>query len=106
MGPSSPIKRATPQFSALVYCGQTAGCISILSIPLGVEVGLGPDNIVLDAAQLPPKKGARPPNFRLMSIVTKRSPMSATAELYFAQVTLLPNPQNHPVLYNAFQSAM
>ena len=47
-------------------------------MPLGTEVGLGPDDIVLDGAQLlPPKVG----NFRPMSILAKRSPISATAEL-------------------------
>jgi len=38
------------QFSARVYCGQTAGCIMI---PLGTEVAFGPGDIVLDGAQLP-----------------------------------------------------
>ena len=53
-------------------------------MPLGTEVGLGPGDIVLNGAQLSPtKKGARPPNFRSMSIVAKRSPISATAELLF-----------------------
>jgi len=32
------------------------------------------------AIQLPSRKGAQPPNFRPMSIVAKRSPISATAE--------------------------
>ena len=50
MGPSSPFspqKRGTdPQFSARVYCGQTTGWVKM---PLGImEVGLGPDHIVLD----------------------------------------------------------
>jgi len=53
-----------PQFSALVYCGQTAGWIKI---PLGTEVGLGPVDIVLDGAYLPPRGTA--PNFRPMSIM-------------------------------------
>ena len=39
-GHSSP-----PQFSAYVYCGQTAGCMKTL---LGTEVDLGPGHIVLD----------------------------------------------------------
>ena len=53
-------------------------------MPLGTEVGLGPGDIVLDGAQLSPtKKGARPPNFRPMSIVAKRLPISAAAELLF-----------------------
>jgi len=37
---------ASPQFSAHVYCSQTAGWIKM---PVGMEVGLGPGHIVLDA---------------------------------------------------------
>jgi len=33
------------QFSAHVYCGQTAAWIKV---PHGMEIGLGPDDIVLD----------------------------------------------------------
>jgi len=53
-------------------------------MPLGTEVGLGPDDIVLNESQLPPPKKNRgtAPNFRPMSIVAKRSPISATAELF------------------------
>ena len=72
-----PLKVHSPQFSADAYCGQTAECISI---PLGTEVDLGPGDIVLDGDPAPPK-GAQPRNFRPMSIVAQRSPMSATAEL-------------------------
>ena len=55
--PSSKSVRS-PQFSANVYCGQTAECIKM---PLGTEVGLGPDDIVLDGDPAPlPKKGAGP----------------------------------------------
>jgi len=56
-------------------------------MPVGTEVGLGPGDIVLDGVAAPPKrgtappKGTQPPNFRPMSIVAKRSPISATAEL-------------------------
>jgi len=44
-------------------------------IPLGIEVGLGPGDIVLDeewglSSRSP--KLAQPPNFRPMSIVAKR----------------------------------
>jgi len=41
-----------PQFSVHVYCGQTAVCIRI---PLGTQVGLSVDDIVLegDLATLP-----------------------------------------------------
>ena len=48
-------------------------------MPLGTEVCLGPDDIVRWGPASP--KGARPPNFRPMSIVAKRSPILATAEL-------------------------
>ena len=42
-----------PQFSAHVYCGQTAGWIKM---PLGMEVGFGPGYIVLDGDPAPPKR--------------------------------------------------
>jgi len=43
------------QFSAHVYCGQTAGRIKVA---LGTEVGLGPGHIVLDGdPALLPKRG-------------------------------------------------
>jgi len=42
-------------------------------MPLGTEVNLGPGNVVvLDGVAAPPLKGAQPPSFRFMSIVTKR----------------------------------
>jgi len=52
----------SPQFSAHVRCGQTAGWIKM---PLGMEVGLGQGDIVLDGTQLPPpkKKGTQSPIF-------------------------------------------
>jgi len=56
-GPSPlPKKGRRPQFSAHVYCGQTAGWIKMA---LGMEVGLGPSHIVLDGdpAALSPKEG-------------------------------------------------
>ena len=46
-----------PQFTAHVYCGQTAGWIKMA---IGVEVGLGPVHILLDGDAAPlPKKGGR-----------------------------------------------
>jgi len=61
---------APPQFSAHVYCGQTAARIKMA---LGTEVGLGPDDIVLDGDPAPlPKKGAEPSNFRPIFIMAKR----------------------------------
>jgi len=67
----SPKKGCSPQFSAHVYCGQTAAWIKM---PLGTEVSLGLRDIMLDwdpAAS--PLKGHIPTrNFRPMSIVAKR----------------------------------
>ena len=51
-------------------------------MPLGKQVGVGPGHIVLDGDPMgtqPPT--AAPSHFRPMSIVAKRSPISATAEL-------------------------
>jgi len=48
MGTQPPPQKgggAPPQFSAHVYCGQTAGCVKM---PLGMEVGLGPEDFVFD----------------------------------------------------------
>jgi len=65
-----PKKGADSQFSAHLYCGQTAGCIKM---PLGIEVGLeaylytkwhldrsvlSPGNFVLDRHPAPTPKGA------------------------------------------------
>jgi len=67
MGMQLPLpKRGTaPPFSAHVHCDQMAGWIKM---PLGMEVGVGPGDIVLDGDPVPlPKKGAQqPPNFRPM----------------------------------------
>jgi len=66
----SPPKRGTaPQFLSHVYCGQMARWIRM---PLGTEVGLGPDDIVLDGAQLSLRGTA--PNFRPMSTVVNGRP--------------------------------
>ena len=53
--------RASSQFSAHIYCGQTAGWIKMT---LGMEVGLGPGCIVLDEDPAPhSKKDTLPPVF-------------------------------------------
>ena len=57
MGTQPPPKKGgvVPQFSAHIYCGQTAAWIKI---PLGTEVGLGSDDIVFDwDVAPPPQKG-------------------------------------------------
>jgi len=48
----------TLSFLAQICCGQTAGWIKM---PLGVEVGLGQGNIVLDGDPAPPKNGHSTP---------------------------------------------
>jgi len=68
-----PKKGVEPPFSAHTYSGQTAGWIKM---PLGMELGVGPDGGPAPS----PKKGHSLPNFRPMSIVAKRSPISTTAE--------------------------
>ena len=53
-----------------------------IKMPLGMEVGLGPGDFVLDGDPAPlPNKEAEPLNFRPISTVAKRSPISATAEV-------------------------
>jgi len=53
-GPSSPLKGNSPQFSANVHCGQTAGWTMM---SLGTEVGLGPGVCVRWGPSYPQKKG-------------------------------------------------
>jgi len=69
---SSPVPKKgqrPPQFSAHVYCGQTARWIKMA---LSMEVGLSPSHTVLDGdPALLPKKGTRALNFRPISIVAK-----------------------------------
>ena len=69
LAPSSQKRGRSPQFSAHVYRGQTAGCINM---PLGTEVGLSPGDIVLDGDPAPLPKETQPPNFRLSVVVAKR----------------------------------
>jgi len=69
-GPSSPSPKVhSPKFSAHVCCGQMAGWIKM---PLGREIGLSPNDIVLDGAKLPLAQKGWSPNFRPMSIVAKQ----------------------------------
>ena len=69
--PAPPKTRTDPQFSAHVRCSQTAGWTKV---SLSMEVGLGP-GVVLRWGPTSPhliRKGHSLPNFRPMSIVTKR----------------------------------
>jgi len=55
-----PPKEQDPQFSVRICCGQMVGWIKI---PLGMEVGLGPGNFVLDGNPAPPpQKGDGAPS--------------------------------------------
>ena len=58
---------SSPKFSPHVRCGQTAGWTKV---PLGMEVGLGPGDFVLDGDPAPLRKKMTqpPPNFWPMSI--------------------------------------
>ena len=65
MDPAAPPAKGSeppPQFSAHVYCAQTAGWIKMA---LGLEVLLGPGHVVLDGDPAPPPQrgGAEPPIF-------------------------------------------
>jgi len=65
----------------------------MIKMPVGMEVGLGPGDIVLDgcvatAPPFCPQRGtAAPYTFRPMSILAKRSSISASAELLFDHAT-------------------
>jgi len=63
------IKGHGPQFSVHVRCGQTAGWTKL---PFGTEIGLVPDNFVLDGDAPSSRKKVTAPNFRPMSIAAKR----------------------------------
>ena len=58
--PLPPEGDRVPQFSAHVYCGQTAAWIKM---KLGMEVDLGLGHIVLDGDQVPPPPKAHSPQF-------------------------------------------
>ena len=66
-GPSSPSPKGEQPH---ICCGQMAAWIKL---PLGMEVGLGAGDFVLDGDPAPsPKRGRSPQNFRPMFIVAKR----------------------------------
>ena len=95
-----PLKGHSPQFSANVRFAQMAGWTKM---PLGMEVGLDPDKIVLDGVPATRKRGTAAP-LLFGPCLRPRSPISATAEHLFALLTVLTISQNS-LLYNAFQLA-
>ena len=59
--PAPPPQKSVqnPQFSAHVYCAQTAG---LINMPLSTKASLGPGRIVLHGDPAPPpKRGTAPP---------------------------------------------
>jgi len=72
-----PKKGVEPPNFRQFCCGQMAAWINM---PFDMKLGRGPGHIVLHGDSAPPKKGTDPQFFRPMSIVAKRSPISATAE--------------------------
>jgi len=67
--PSPQITGRSPlQFSAHVYCGQTAGWIKMTH---GMEEGLGPGHIVLDGDPTPLRRKWGTPNFRHMYVAKR-----------------------------------
>jgi len=66
-------------YVTLMYCGETIGRIKM---PLGTEEDPAQATLCLMGTELP-QKGAQPSNFRPISVVAKRSPISSTAELLF-----------------------
>jgi len=86
-----PKRRRSPQFSAHVYCGQTAGWIKMT---LGMDVCLGPVHIVLDGDTAPlPKKGQSSPIFG-PSLLWPNGCMDQDATWYGGR----PRPTQHCVL--------
>ena len=57
-GTQLPPKGHSPQFSAHVCCGQTAGW---MKIPFCTEVGIGPGDIVLNEDSAPIERAQHPP---------------------------------------------
>jgi len=62
-------------------------------MPLGMEVGLGPGDTVLDGDPVPQKTGAQPPiNFQPMSIVAKRTDVDLSPDDNVCKTGTSPSP--------------
>jgi len=71
-GPTA--QRGTSLIFGQCPCGQTNGWITV---PLGRDVDVSTGDIVLDWNPALPQRGTAAPSFRPLSIVAKRSPISA-----------------------------
>ena len=81
MGTSSPpLKGKCFQFLTNVCCGQTAGWTKM---PLGMDVGFGPGDFVLDGDPAPLRKGHSNPPLFGPCLLWPWSPILATAKLLF-----------------------
>ena len=71
MGTQPPSRKrgGASEFSANVYCGQTAAWSKM---PLGVEIGIGLRDIVLNGDPTPSPLNGHSPQFLPMSVVAKR----------------------------------
>jgi len=72
------------------------------SMPVGTKVDLGTGDIVLDGDPAPPERGTGAPSFWPMSIVAKRSPISATTEHLFLMYEIN---SNHIYRLHMYQEA-
>jgi len=77
------------QFSAHVYCGQTAEWIKM---PLGTEIELGPGDFVLDGDPSPPPKKGRSPQFSAHCRPTDYATQLVTiGRIYVRSTAMRPN---------------
>jgi len=87
-----------PQFSAHVYCGQTAAWIKV---PLGMEVGLDLGHIVLDGDPAPLPKGGHSPQFSVHVCCGQmpgwiKMPLGTKVGLRPGRIVLYENPAPSP----------
>ena len=81
-----PLKGHSPQFSASVYCGQTAGW---MKTPLCTEVDLGLGHIVLGGVPALRERGTAATPLFGPCLLWPWSSISATAELLLKQSMML-----------------
>ena len=91
-GPSSPREKGTcthpyPIFGH-VYSGQTTGWIKM---PLGMEVNIGPGDVVLDGVAATPKRGTAP-RFQFMSCGQTAGWMKTPLGMVWKRSTSRPRP--------------